>query len=183
VRVELDAARRRPTASIRCASRLLPAADRAVRWRGSHSAGNREILVETGGFLADAEAVDGVVVGVADGKPVYLRDVAAFSTARRADAVRSLGRGVRHGEAGRRRRAFAPGTEYNAVTISVAKHKGANAINVAHAVVQKVEELQRTQLPDDVHVTVTRNYGESATEKSNELLLHMGIAVVSVLWF
>jgi multidrug efflux pump subunit AcrB len=67
-----------------------------------------------------------------------------------------------------------------AVTLSVAKRKGTNAIEVADKVLAKVEALKGTLVPGDVTLTVTRNYGETAAEKSNELLLHMLIAVVSV---
>ncbi|HEX9192094.1 MAG TPA: efflux RND transporter permease subunit, partial [Candidatus Deferrimicrobiaceae bacterium] len=73
-----------------------------------------------------------------------------------------------------------------AVTLSVAKRKGTNAISVADRVLAKVEGLRGTLLPADVRLTVTRNYGETAADKSNELLLHMLIAVVSVsvlIWF
>ena len=66
------------------------------------------------------------------------------------------------------------------MTISVAKRKGTNAIVVADKVLEKVEALKGTLVPGDVTVTVTRNYGETAAEKSNELLLHMLIAVISV---
>ncbi len=66
------------------------------------------------------------------------------------------------------------------MTLSVAKRKGTNAIEVADKVLAKVEALKGTLVPGDVRLTVTRNYGETAAEKSNELLLHMLIAVVSV---
>jgi len=68
-----------------------------------------------------------------------------------------------------------------AVTLSVAKRKGTNAIDIAHRVLAKVEALQGRVVPSDVNVTITRNYGETATEKSNELLFHMGLATVSVI--
>jgi multidrug efflux pump subunit AcrB len=148
---------------------------------GTISNSNTEIYVKTGNFLTGADDVGALVIGAFGGHPVYLRDVAEVADGPEdPNQYVSLGVGPHGKSMGIDTEKFAPGTEYNAVTISVAKHKGANAINVAHAVLQKVEELQRTQLPDDVQVTVTRNYGESATEKSNELLMHMLIAVVSV---
>ncbi|OGP69273.1 MAG: hypothetical protein A2169_13715 [Deltaproteobacteria bacterium RBG_13_47_9] len=67
-----------------------------------------------------------------------------------------------------------------AVTLTVAKRKGTNAIQIADQVIQKVNRLKGTLIPADVHVAVTRNYGETAEEKSNELLFHMLIAIVSV---
>jgi multidrug efflux pump subunit AcrB len=66
------------------------------------------------------------------------------------------------------------------VTLSIAKRPGANAISVAHQVLKKIEALKGRTIPNDVEISVTRNYGETAAEKSNELLLHMGIAVVGV---
>ncbi len=69
---------------------------------------------------------------------------------------------------------------YHAVTLAVAKRKGKNAIHVSDAVLAKVDSLKGKLIPSDVHYTITRNYGETANEKSNELLLHMMIAVVSV---
>jgi len=73
-----------------------------------------------------------------------------------------------------------PTSDEPAVTLSIAKRPGANAISVADEVLQKVELLKGSVIPADVNVSITRNYGETAAEKSNELLLHMGIAVFSV---
>ncbi|HXG24773.1 MAG TPA: efflux RND transporter permease subunit, partial [Chthonomonadales bacterium] len=67
-----------------------------------------------------------------------------------------------------------------AVTLSIAKRKGKNAIEIAHRVLAKVENLKGTVIPSDVQLTVTRNYGETASEKSGELLYHMMVAVISV---
>ena len=173
VRVLLDPARMAargvaPAALVgmlRQANRQLPS--------GSIVVGNREILVETGGFLRTAEDVGQVVAGVAGGRPVYLRDVAQIldGPEEPADYVLfGLGPAARANDAG----------AHPAVTLSVAKRKGTNAIEVADKVLAKVEALKGTLVPGDVTLTVTRNYGETAAEKSNELLLHMLIAVVSV---
>ena len=70
--------------------------------------------------------------------------------------------------------------EQPAVTLSIAKRPGANAISVAHQVLKKVDTLKGRTIPNDVEIAITRNYGETAAEKSNELLWHMGIAVVGV---
>src|SRR5579872_4374952 len=67
-----------------------------------------------------------------------------------------------------------------AVTLSISKRKGANAVTVADNVLRRVDLLKGSVIPSDVQVDVTRNYGETAAEKSNELLFHMLIAVVSV---
>src|ERR1035438_1337935 len=67
-----------------------------------------------------------------------------------------------------------------AVTISIAKRKGTNAVEVANNVLRRIEPLKGVVIPSDVTVDITRQYGETAAEKSNELLLHMLIAVISV---
>ena len=145
---------------------------------GSFSGANKETLVETGGFLDSADAVRRLVVGVYSGKPVYLSDVALVQ-----DGVQEpedyvfmgMGPGAAH-----KKLAGKPGQDYAAVTISVAKRKGANATWVSEDLVKKVEFLKGKIIPSDVQVTVTRNYGETAREKNNELLFHMFLAAISV---
>jgi multidrug efflux pump subunit AcrB len=153
-------------------AQLLGEANRQLQ-AGSLASGNRERLVSTGGFLRTAEDVGAVVAGVSGGRPVYLRDVATIvdGPEEPADYV-FFGQGAAARAGGA---AVSP-----AVTISVAKRKGTNAIDIADKVQRKVDGLKGTLLPGDVRLTVTRNYGETAAEKSNELLLHMLIAVVSV---
>lgn len=133
---------------------------------GRFSSGNQEAVLETGSFLQSARDVAAVVVGVSQGRPVFVRDVASV-----ADGGEEPSQYVQHGT----RDAFD-----DAVTIAVSKRKGANAIAVAESVLHRVEALRGTLIPSDVAMTVTRHYGETAAEKSNELLLHMGIAVISV---
>jgi multidrug efflux pump subunit AcrB len=135
---------------------------------GAFDAGNRRVLLETGQFLATSDDVKSVVVGVHDGRPVYLRDVAQVRdegeepTQYVAYASKSAG-------------GFEP-----AVTLSISKRQGANAIDVANRVLEKVEAFRERSIPADLAISVTRNYGETAREKSDELLLHMFIAIVSV---
>ena len=129
---------------------------------------NREYLLETGEFLRTAKDVGDVVVGVANGKPVFVRNVAEVS-----DGGEEPAEYVRMISAADRR--LLP-----AVTLSISKRKGANAVTVAGSVLRRVELLRGTVIPSDVQVDITRNYGETAAEKSNELLLHMLIAVISV---
>ena len=154
---------------------LVPVLSQANRQlqSGSFSSGNREFLVETGGFLNTADDVGRVVVGASGGRPVYLRDVAAISDGPEEPADYVL---FGSGPAGPGR---ATGVT-SAVTISVAKRKATNAIAIADRVIAKVETLRGRMIPGDMRLTVTRNYGETAAEKSNELLLHMLIAIVSV---
>ena len=153
---------------------LLQQANRQLQ-SGSFASGNREFLVETGGFLHSAEDVGNVVVGVSGNRPVYLRDVSDVHDGPEepADYV-FYGTGTRSDKAG------AASTIQPAVTLSVSKRKGTNAITVADHVLEKVEALKGSLIPGDVNVAITRNYGETASEKSNELLFHMLIAIVSV---
>lgn len=139
---------------------------------GSLTGNNRETLVETGGFLSSAQEAASVVVGVFEGRPVYLREVAEIK-----DGAEDPSQYVFSGNGAAR---GAAANEQAAVTLSIAKRPGANAISVAHQVLKKIESLKGRIIPNEVGITVTRNYGETAAEKSNELLLHMGIAVVGV---
>ena len=179
VRVELSPARMAARGVAPAA--LLPVLSQANRQlqSGSFASGNRQFLVETGGFLRTADEVGRVVVGVHGGSPVYLRDVAEIldGPGEPDDYVFfAEGRSVSANTTG----------PVPAVTLSIAKRKGTNAIRIADAVLGKVEAIRGKMLPDGVRLTVTRNYGETAAEKSNELLLHMMIAIVSVavlIWF
>ena len=106
------------------------------------------------------------MIGVFSGHPVYLREVAEI-----IDGGEEVTQYVLYGS---------KTSEEPAVTLSIAKRPGANAISVANEVMRKVDTLKGSIIPADVTVSITRNYGETAAEKSNELLLHMGIAVFSV---
>jgi multidrug efflux pump subunit AcrB len=128
---------------------------------------NREVILQTGEFLRTSDDTRKLVVSVFNGKPVLLEDVANI-----ADEGEEPTQYVRY----RDRNGFtAP-----AVTIAIAKRKGTNAVVVAGNVLKRVEAMKQSQLPHDVEMTITRNYGETAAEKSNELLLHMLLAVVFV---
>ena len=139
---------------------------------GEVTSDDQSVTVETGAFLKDAADVGNVVVGVFGGKPVYLREVADV-----VDGAEEPSQYVFFGDGAAR---SPTADEQPAVTLSIAKRPGANAISVAHEVLRKVETLKGRVIPGDVQVTITRNYGETANEKSNELLLHMGIAVIGV---
>jgi multidrug efflux pump subunit AcrB len=146
---------------------------------GGLTTDNREVLVETGAFLKTADEVGNVVVGVFSGRPVYLKEVATIVDGGEEPAnyvFHGFGAGAEEKAEGSK----AGPLEEAAVTLSIAKRPGANAISVADEVLRKVESLKGSILPHDVTVSVTRHYGETAAEKSNELLLHMGIAVFSV---
>ncbi len=153
---------------------LIPMLQQANRQyiAGTLTSTNREIVIETGGFLTSAEEAGNVVIGVFGGKPVYLREVADIvDGAEEPSQYVLFGRGMA--------RSNAP-EEQPAVTLTVAKRPGANAIDVARQVLRKVDLLRGRIIPADVEVSVTRHYGETAAEKSNELLLHMLLAVAGV---
>ncbi len=149
---------------------------------GSRPFANTEFLLETGTFLRDAADVGSVVVGVFRNKPVYLREIATILDTAEEPAnyvLHAKGAATPSSRHGRDEAAVAPSPE-PAVTVSIAKRPGANAIDVVNAVLAKVDTLRGTLLPADVEIAVTRDYGHTAAEKSNELLLHMGIAVFGV---
>lgn len=144
---------------------------------GSFEGGNREVLVQTGEFFSSADEIRGLVLTVANGKPVYLGDVATVldGPEEPKDYVfYGLGPAAAKEETG------AAHTSWPAVTVSVAKRKGANATWLADDLLKKVEFMKGKVIPSDVQVSVTRNYGETAKEKNNELLFHMFLAAISV---
>jgi len=160
---------------------VLPILDQQNRQltSGSFSSHNQEFLVDTGGFLRTAEEVGSIVVGAFNQRPIFLRDVARVADGPEEPAdyvLMSQGRGTSPQTRGN----SSVSSALPAVTLTVAKRKGTNAIQVADRVLKKVELVKGVMVPSDVTVTVTRNYGETAEEKSNELLFHMMIAIVSV---
>ena len=167
IRVELDPARLgahglAPLAALealRGAGLALPA--------GSVGAGGVETAIEAGDFLRGAEEVGAVVVASRPGGPVRVRDVATVS-----DGEEEPRAYVMHARRGH--------PTVPAVTLAVAKTKGANASHVAEHVLARVDRLRGEVLPADTLVTVTRNYGETAAEKSNELIFHLLLATISV---
>ncbi len=146
---------------------------------GSFASGNLQTVVETGSFLEDARDVGGIVVNVVQGRPVYLRHVSEITDGPEEPA-NYVFMGLGPAAPGRGSTKGAPG-QHEAVTIAVAKKKGANASAVVHDALRKVGALRGVIIPADLQVSVTRNYGETAQEKSDELLFHMLIATVSVI--
>ena len=143
---------------------------------GEFAAANEEYDVETGDFLRNADDVGGVVVGASSGRPVYLRDVAEIRDGPEEPANYVLfGTG-----AGAKVKSAGSLGESPAVTLTVSKRKGKNAVVVAERAIEKVQSLKGTLIPSGVEVTVTRNYGATAQEKSNELLKHLLLATLSV---
>jgi multidrug efflux pump subunit AcrB len=128
---------------------------------------NKAASLEAGRWLDSSDAIRRVIVGISDGAPVQLGDVAKVHDGGGEPDTYVMQHPKR-------------GDAYPAVTLSIAKRKGANAIALTRAVAQKLATVRGYTLPRDVTVSVTRNYGETAAQKSNELLWHMFLAVVSV---
>ena len=155
---------------------------------GSFANNNREFQVEAGRFFTRLDDLRQVVVGVHNSHPVYLRDVAEklvdgpaepdnyvlFGTAAGTPTSASSG------QMPDSKHLAATAGEFPAVTITVAKRKGTNATVIAERVLHRINELRGNLIPSDVTISVTRNYGETARDKSNELLKHLLIATLSV---
>jgi multidrug efflux pump subunit AcrB len=147
-------------------SRAIESANVRATSSGPLSAGGASRL-EAGGHVQTVRDLRDIVVSASGERSIRLGDVAQVTDgdAPPSSYVRFYSR-----EAG----------SHAAVTLAVAKRKGANAIAVAHQLEAKLATVRPVLLPGDLHVTFTRNYGETAAEKSNELLYHMFLAVVSV---
>ena len=137
---------------------------------GELISGNQSISIEAGPYLSQASDVADLIVGVREGRPVFLKDVATV-----ADGPLPASRYVWHGLSNQ-----AGGGEYTAVTVTVTKKPGENAIDVANAVMARVAQLHNTVIPDAVQVLETRNYGASANDKAQKLIQKLLFATASV---
>ncbi len=147
-----------------------------ARPSGMLNADNKTIEVETGRFLANAEDVSSLVIGVVGGNPVYLSDVARI-----VDGPPPPARYVWFGTGpGAPAKGIAATGEFPAVTIAVTKKPGENAVDVAERLVARVGELKNAVIPSGVEVTVTRNYGETANDKAMKLIQKLVLATLSV---
>jgi multidrug efflux pump subunit AcrB len=154
--------------AVRNANRSFPGGD----LRGREGASSTVI----GETLSDPSEIGLLTVQAADGRSVYIRDVAEVTLGPREDQAR-VWRFTRDGDGQR----MAP-----AVSLAIAKRDGANAVTVSQAVERRLHALEGTLIPRGVEVAVTRNYGETANEKANELLFHLGLATISIvalIWF
>lgn len=136
---------------------------------------DQEYLLTTGKFLSSVEDVERLVVGINKNLPVYLSQVARIEDGA-STAINYVSFG--YGQANEEYKNFP--SDYPAVTISVAKVKGADAMKVADKIVAQVEGLKTNLIPSDVNVAITRNYGETASHKVGELLMHLGVAIIAV---
>ena len=167
--------------------RALRAANVEVR-AGDFDKANENVLVDAGRALMDPAELPGLVVGVHAGRPVFLKDVATVE-----DGPAEVSQYVRFawGPAWEKSEALiaGPATEAQvdptiprpAVTVAVSKKKGTNAVWVAEAVIEEAHALAAQILPDDVAMAVTRNFGETANEKVNELVEALAVAVIIVI--
>ncbi|AUL99165.1 multidrug transporter AcrB [Rhodocyclaceae bacterium] len=176
VRVDMDSQRMNAhgitAQDIRAALQLANASQPA----GTLVRNNREVLVQTGTYLESAEDVRRLVVGVSDGKPVYLRDVAAVEDGPEQPARYVwFGTGAAAQAAGVSEHGVFP-----AVTLAVSKKPGANAADVAERIIARAESLRGAIIPEGVHFTVTRNYGKTASEKASQLIGKLVFATAAV---
>jgi multidrug efflux pump subunit AcrB len=137
------------------------------------------MTVEVGEFLRNAQEVGDIVVGVHAGKPVFLREVADIhETAGQSSHYTWFTKGAAFGEDATKSGA---GTNYPALTVSVTKKPGENAVDVSRAVIQRLDSLRNTVIPAGIEATVTRDYGETAAEKANKLIQKLAFATGSVI--
>ncbi len=137
---------------------------------GELLAGNKSVAIEAGPFLEQAREVADLVVGVRAGKPVFMKDVADIE-----DGPMPSRNYVWHGLTQKD-----GGGEYPAVTLTITKKPGENAIDVANAVMRRVEQLRNTVIPQAVQVAETRNYGATANDKAQKLIQKLLFATASV---
>lgn len=178
IRVELDPER---MAGLQVSplevQRTLQGADVSIT-AGSYEQLDRHITVSSDAFITSVEEVGALVVGVHDGRPVQVRDVARLIDG--PEEVRNYSRiGFSHHDL-RERSQSSPAAVFPAVTLALAKKKGTNAVDVAQNILDRLEELQRTVIPDDVRVEVTRNYGRTADAKVDDLLSSLFFAIITV---
>ncbi|MDY6792100.1 MAG: efflux RND transporter permease subunit [Thermodesulfobacteriota bacterium] len=149
---------------------------------GGYPSPKGQVTVHVGGFLNTIEDVRRVILGTHGGRPVYVQDVATIEDGpAESDQYLFFGTGPASAESHIKNR-----DRFPAITLTVAKRKGTNAIAVAEKVLHRIKDVRGTIIPDNIQMTVTRHYGETAKEKSDELLFHMAIAVISVtllIWF
>ncbi len=145
---------------------------------GEFSRANRRITVTANAFIAAAEEVGALVIGVHDGRPVYLKDIALITDGpQEATTYSRIGYSYYYRE---ENRLTQEPLAYPAVTLALAKKKGTNAVNVSNAILTELETLKKEIIPDDVKVEVTRNTGKTAQQKVDDLLASLAFAIASV---
>ena len=174
LRVDLDADRLAAAGvSALELQRALQAANASLP-AGSLVESNQQVQVVTGDFLKSRQELENLVVAVRDGRPVYLADVASIH-----DGAEQPQRFVWHG-LGAAAGEQTAGAEYPAVTISVTKKAGENAVDIAQALQARVQDLRGSLIPAGVQVSETRNYGATANDKAQKLMQKLLFATLSV---
>jgi multidrug efflux pump subunit AcrB len=152
---------------------------------GSFKRDNREIFLEAGPHFSSTAEVGAAIIKSVAGRPVYLRDVAHITDGP-ADVNHytriGFGPAVEHMPTIGNATGIKPhaGQERQMVTIAVSKRKGSNAVNVAEAVITNAEKMHGTLIPKDILLSITRDYGETANHKVNELVKHLCFAIVII---
>lgn len=147
-----------------------------VRQAGALVANGEEIPVQTGMFLSGPHDVAGLVVGVFDGRPVFLGDVSTVKQGSdQPEAYTWFASGPAHDDAGHQQVNYSP-----AVTLAISKKPGTNATSIANAVIERIEQLKSTHIPEGVETTITRNYGQTANDKATKLITKLAFATASV---
>lgn len=142
---------------------------------GSLVSGDVVYSVQTGNFFSSADEVKNIIVAVNNNQPVYLYQIAAIEDGPEVPKQYvSFGYGAASAEK------ELMSDDYSAVTISIAKKKGTDAMALADVIIDKVEHLKKDVITSDINVEVTRNYGETASQKVTELLWHLIIAIIAV---
>jgi multidrug efflux pump subunit AcrB len=148
----------------------------STRSAGTVVRDNQAIAVDAGKFLSTVDEIEGLIVGVSDGRPVYLRDVARVEQGPdEPEQYVWFGTGPSAAEKG-----IDVAGEFPAVTVAVAKQPGTNAVEIAEQVIQRFEQLKGVFVPEGVNVTVTRNYGVTADQKARKLIGKLTFATLSV---
>ncbi len=148
-----------------------------------------QIIIHTGGFLKTRQDVENLVIGIFHNRPVYLRDVAKITDGPGEPSnyvFFGTGPAAQAKKHDKNYDSTNQGAIYPGVTLTIAKRKGSNAVTITKKILKTINDEKGSIIPDDVHVTVTRDYGKTANDKSNELLFHMVLAIISVtllIWF
>lgn len=154
-------------------------ANNAQMQSGNIVTGDMVYSVQTGNFFANVDDVKNLIIGTNDNQPVYLYQIAEVEDGPEVPKQYvSFGYGAASGD----KKAGMP-DDYSAVTISIAKKKGADAMKLAEVVIDKVDHLKKDVITKDLNVEVSRNYGETASHKVSELLFHLSIAIIVVTLF
>ena len=170
--------------AIAAANGVMPSGDLTVE--------NETFYVEAGKFLTSADDVGNLIVSVHDGKPVYMKNIAEVRDgpdesktytriAFGPGAFSKIDPAVVEGREDKEPEGITRFTDYPAVTVAVAKHKGTNAVTVAKEIIKEAEKFAKEVFPEGVHLRITRNYGKTANEKVNDLVEALVVAIAIVI--